>query len=176
MPFCQNCGVQVSDDANFCFSCGKLTVKITTTKKDLIPKNSSNGIINTERKRKWTDNALIEEYYKYGSIDEFKKSKYNVWLIFKQRKLNDKLGILEQSSLFIKVPHKEDSKKTKQISVLEYSKKINPSYFRKNRKDPSMPITRHTIMYRIRNNMTLPEVIRYLRVGKVHVLTVSADF
>jgi hypothetical protein len=66
--------------------------------------------------------------------------------------------------------------KTKQISVLEYSQKINPSYFRKNRKYPDMPITRHTIMYRIRNNMELPEVIKYNRIGKVHVLMVNANF
>ncbi len=66
--------------------------------------------------------------------------------------------------------------KTKQISVLEYSQKISPSYFRKNRKYPDMPITRHTIMYRIRNNMELPEVIKYNRVGKVHVLMVNANF
>jgi hypothetical protein len=66
--------------------------------------------------------------------------------------------------------------KTKQISVLEYSQKINPVYFRKNRKYPDMPITRHTIMYRIRNNMELPEVIKYNRVGKVHVLMVNANF
>lgn len=66
--------------------------------------------------------------------------------------------------------------KTKQISVLEYSQKINPAYFRKNRKYPDMPITRHTIMYRIRNNMDLPEVIKYNRVGKVHVLSVKHDF
>ena len=66
--------------------------------------------------------------------------------------------------------------KTKQISVLEYSQKINPEYFRKNRKYPNMPITRHTIMYRIRNNMDLPEVLKYNRIGKVHVLTVNANF
>ena len=66
--------------------------------------------------------------------------------------------------------------RTKQISVLEYSQKINPEYFRKNRKYPNMPITRHTIMYRIRNNMELPEVLKYNRVGKVHVLTVTANF
>ena len=66
--------------------------------------------------------------------------------------------------------------KTKQISVLEYSQKVNPAYFRKNRKYPNMPITRHTIMYRIRNNMELPEVIKYNRVGKVHVLMVNANF
>ena len=66
--------------------------------------------------------------------------------------------------------------KTKQISVLEYSQKINPAYFRKNRKYPEMPITRHTIMYRIKNNMELPEVIKYNRVGKVHILMVNANF
>jgi hypothetical protein len=66
--------------------------------------------------------------------------------------------------------------KIKQISVLEYSQKISPAYFRKNRKYPDMPITRHTIMYRIRNNMELPEVIKYNRVGKVHVLSVKHDF
>ena len=65
---------------------------------------------------------------------------------------------------------------TKQISVLEYSQKINPAYFRKNRKYPNMPIKRHTIIYRIRNNMELPEVIKYNRVGKVHVLMVNANF
>lgn len=66
--------------------------------------------------------------------------------------------------------------KTKQISVLEYSQKISPAYFRKNRKYPDMPITRHTIMYRIRNNMELPEVIKYTRIGKVHVLSVKNNF
>jgi hypothetical protein len=66
--------------------------------------------------------------------------------------------------------------KTKQISVLEYAQKINPEYFRKNRKYPNMPITRHTIMYRIKNNMELPEVLKYNRVGKVHVLTVNLNF
>jgi hypothetical protein len=66
--------------------------------------------------------------------------------------------------------------KIKQISVLEYAQKINPAYFRKNRKYPNMPVTRHTIMYRIKNNMPLPEVIKYNRVGKVHVLSVKADF
>jgi hypothetical protein len=66
--------------------------------------------------------------------------------------------------------------KIKQISVLEYAEKINPNYFRKNRKYPDMPLTRHAIMYRIRNNMPLPEVIKYNRVGKVHVLSVKHDF
>lgn len=66
--------------------------------------------------------------------------------------------------------------KTKQISVLEYAQKINPAYFRQNRKYPNMPITRHTIMYRIKHNMPLPEVIKYNRVGKVHILSVKSDF
>jgi len=66
--------------------------------------------------------------------------------------------------------------KTKQISVLEYANKINPDYFRKNRKYPDTPLTRHAIMYRIKHNMTLPEVIKYNKVGKVHVLTVNSNF
>lgn len=66
--------------------------------------------------------------------------------------------------------------KTKQISVLEYAEKINPNYFRKNRKYPDAPLTRHAIMYRIKNDMPLPEVKKYDRIGKVHVLTVNANF
>jgi hypothetical protein len=66
--------------------------------------------------------------------------------------------------------------KTKQISVLEYANKINPDYFRKNRKYPNTPLTRHAIMYRIKHDMPLPEVIKYNRVGKVHVLTVNNNF
>lgn len=66
--------------------------------------------------------------------------------------------------------------KTKQISVLEYAEKINPNYFRKNRKYPDAPLTRHAIMYRIKKDMPLPEVKRYDRIGKVHVLTVDANF
>jgi hypothetical protein len=66
--------------------------------------------------------------------------------------------------------------KTKQISTLEYSQKINPNYFRSNRRYPDAPVSRHAIFYRIKNNMELPEVIKYNKVGKVHVLTVKADF
>jgi len=66
--------------------------------------------------------------------------------------------------------------KTKQISIKEYSEKINPEYFRSNRKYPDRPITKQTIKYRIKNNLILPEVIKYNRVGKVHVLTVKHDF
>jgi hypothetical protein len=60
-------------------------------------------------------------------------------------------------------------------SYTKFSKELT-AYFRKNRSYPNMPITRHAIMYRIKNKMNLPEVIKYLRVGKVHVLTVAADF
>jgi hypothetical protein len=66
--------------------------------------------------------------------------------------------------------------KTKQISALEYSQKISPSYFRQNRAYPDSPVSRHAIFYRIKNNMELPEVIKYNKVGKVHVLTVRHDF
>lgn len=66
--------------------------------------------------------------------------------------------------------------KTKQISLLEYSKKINPSHFRANRKYPNQQITQQAIKYRIKNGLPLPEVIKYNRVGKVHVLMVRSDF
>jgi len=66
--------------------------------------------------------------------------------------------------------------RTKQISVKEYSEKIAPDYFRANRKNPNAIITQQAIKYRIKNNMTLPEVLKYNRVGKVHVLTVAENF
>jgi hypothetical protein len=66
--------------------------------------------------------------------------------------------------------------KTKQISVTEYASKIDPNHFRANRKNPNAKITQQAIKYRITNNMHLPEVIKYNRVGKVHVLTVDANF
>jgi len=66
--------------------------------------------------------------------------------------------------------------KTKQISVKEYSEKVNPDYFRANRKNPNSKITQQAIKYRIKYNMILPEVIKYNRVGKVHVLTVDVNF
>lgn len=66
--------------------------------------------------------------------------------------------------------------KIKQISVKEYASKINPDHFRANRKYPDRPITQQTIKYRIKNNLGLPEVIKYNRVGKVHVLSVRHDF
>lgn len=67
-------------------------------------------------------------------------------------------------------------KKTKQIGVMEYASKIDPDYFRKNRKALNAPLTRQAIKYRIKKGMELPEVIRYDRVGKIHVLTVDANF
>jgi len=66
--------------------------------------------------------------------------------------------------------------KIKQISVKEYAEKINPDYFRANRKYPDKAITQQTIKYRIKNNMNLPEVIKYNRIGKIHVLTVNENF
>ena len=66
--------------------------------------------------------------------------------------------------------------RTKQISVKEYSEKIAPDYFRANRKNPNATITQQAIKYRIKNNMSLPEVLKYNRVGKVHVLTVDENF
>jgi hypothetical protein len=66
--------------------------------------------------------------------------------------------------------------KTKQISVSEYASKIDPIYFRENRKNPNARITQQAIKYRIKNNMNLPEVLKYNKIGKVHVLTVNAEF
>ena len=66
--------------------------------------------------------------------------------------------------------------KTKQISVKEYADRINPEYFRANRKNLSAPMTQQSIKYRIKNNLQLPEVLKYNRVGKVHVLTVDSNF
>ena len=66
--------------------------------------------------------------------------------------------------------------KSKQISLKEYADKINPEHFRANRKNLNDPMTQQAIKYRIKNNMHLPEVLKYTRVGKVHVLTVDANF
>ncbi|MGI9137649.1 MAG: hypothetical protein ACR2IM_01280 [Sediminibacterium sp.] len=66
--------------------------------------------------------------------------------------------------------------KTKQISVSEYAAKVDPSLFRSNRKNPNSSLTQQAIKYRIKNNMHLPDVIKYNKVGKVHVLTVNANF
>ena len=66
--------------------------------------------------------------------------------------------------------------KTKQISLMAYSQKINPSHFRANRKFPNQQITQQAIKYRIKNGMPLPEVVKYNRVGKIHVITVLANF
>jgi hypothetical protein len=66
--------------------------------------------------------------------------------------------------------------KTKQISLMEYSQKIDPSHFRANRKFPNQQITQQAIKYRIKNGMPLPEVVKYNRIGKIHVITVLANF
>lgn len=66
--------------------------------------------------------------------------------------------------------------KTKQISIKEYVATIDPNYFRISNKYPDMPVTRQAIKYRIKKNMQLPEVVRYDKIGKVHVLTVKEDF
>lgn len=66
--------------------------------------------------------------------------------------------------------------KTKQISVTEYASKIDPSLFRSNRKNPNAALTQQAIKYRIKHNLQLPEVIKYNRVGKIHVLTVDVNF
>ena len=66
--------------------------------------------------------------------------------------------------------------KIKQISLMEYSQKINPSHFRANRKFPNQQITQQAIKYRIKNGMPLPDVIKYNRIGKIHVITVLANF
>ncbi len=133
------------------------------------------------RKRKWTIDNLVNEIKKYKTIEQFKKEKSYLWTLYKQLVLIEKKNssIKESQDNLISTniePIQNKVTQTKQISVLEYSKKINPTYFRQNRKYPDSPITRHSIMYRIKNNMSLPEVIKYDRIGKVHVLTVLKDF
>jgi hypothetical protein len=59
---------------------------------------------------------------------------------------------------------------------MEYSQKINPSHFRANRKFPNQQITQQAVKYRIKNGMPLPEVVKYNRIGKIHVITVLANF
>ena len=66
--------------------------------------------------------------------------------------------------------------KTKQISVTEYAGKVDPSLFRSNRKNPNASLTQQAIKYRIKNGMPLPEVVKYNRIGKIHVITVLANF
>ena len=133
------------------------------------------------RKRKWTIENLVNEIKKYKSLEQFKKEKSYLWTLYKQLVLIEKKNssILTSQDKVTNTNKEQISDRTiqtKQISVLEYSKKINPTYFRQNRKYPDSPITRHSIMYRIKNNMPLPEVLKYDRIGKVHVLTVLKDF
>jgi hypothetical protein len=66
--------------------------------------------------------------------------------------------------------------KTKQISVKEYAAKIDPENFRANRKYPTAPMTQQAIKYRIKNNLALPEVLKYNKIGKIHILTVKENF
>lgn len=66
--------------------------------------------------------------------------------------------------------------KTKQISLMEYASKVDPSLFRSNRKNLAAAITKQAIKYRIKHNLQLPEVVKYNKVGKVHVLTVDINF
>ncbi len=66
--------------------------------------------------------------------------------------------------------------KTKQISVKEYAAKVNPNEFRANRKYPDDPITKQAVKYRIKHGMPLPNVIKYNKIGTIHVLTVNENF
>jgi hypothetical protein len=66
--------------------------------------------------------------------------------------------------------------KTKQISLSEYAARVSPESFRKNRKHPEEPLTQQAIKYRIKMGMELPDVIEAKKIGKVHVLTVNANF
>ncbi len=178
MPYCENCGTKLSLTANFCFNCGNAAVHNIKNVKQVELFNNTvelnlDQINKSERKRKWTDEALINELLKYKSVEDFKSNNYNIWLLFKKRNLAEKLQKKEE----VKNATSEfTSLKTKQISVLEYSKKINPKHFRENRKFPNNPVSRHSIFYRIKNNLPLPEVIKYDKVGKVHVLTVDVKF
>ena len=65
---------------------------------------------------------------------------------------------------------------TKQISLSEYASRVSPEGFRKNRKNPEEPLTQQAIKYRIKMGMELPDVIESKKIGKVHVLTVDANF
>ena len=91
------------------------------------------------RKRKWTIENLVNEIKKYKTIEQFKKEKSYLWTLYKQLVLIEKNNstIIESQDTLISTNNKPIPDKvtqTKQISVLEYSKKINPTYFRQNRK------------------------------------------
>lgn len=66
--------------------------------------------------------------------------------------------------------------KTKQISIQEYITKVNPYYFRMNRKNPEAQITQQAVKYRIKNGLPLPDVIKYKQIGRIHILTVLDNF
>lgn len=65
---------------------------------------------------------------------------------------------------------------TKQITIREYVEKANPERFRKNRKNPSAPLTQQAIKHRIKKGIELPEVLRYDKVSHLHILTVDINF
>ena len=48
--------------------------------------------------------------------------------------------------------------KIKQISVSEYASKIDPIYFRENRKNPNARITQQAIKYRIKNTNVISSI------------------
>ncbi len=66
--------------------------------------------------------------------------------------------------------------KTKQISIQEYVAKVDASEFRNNRQHPNGKVTHSAIKYRIKNNMNLPSVIKYTKVGRIHILSVDVNF
>jgi hypothetical protein len=37
-------------------------------------------------------------------------------------------------------------------------------------------MTQQAIKYRIKNNLALPEVLKYNKIGKIHILTVKENF
>jgi hypothetical protein len=62
------------------------------------------------------------------------------------------------------------------VEVLKKVLKIDPNHFRANRKNPNAQLSQQAIKYRLNHNMHLPEVLKYNKVGKVHVLTVDVNF
>jgi hypothetical protein len=66
--------------------------------------------------------------------------------------------------------------KTKQISITEYVSKIDPIYFRTNRKNPTANISEEAVRVRIKRGKELPDVIRSDKIGRILVLTVDFNF
>lgn len=80
------------------------------------------------RKRKWTIENLVNEIKKYKSLEQFKKEKSYLWTLYKQLVLIEKKNSsILTSQVNITNTNKEQISdrtiQTKQISVLEYSKK-----------------------------------------------------